>query len=50
MNCPICGKNDWERKVDRERRNPLILYADKKVVMYKCRGCGYEKKSPDESD
>jgi uncharacterized Zn finger protein len=48
MSCPICGKNDWQRIVKKVRPNPLLTYADKQVVIYKCNGCGYEKKSPDE--
>jgi len=50
MNCPICGKNVWQRKVKTTRPNKLITYADKQVVTYVCRNCGYEKKSPDENE
>ena len=48
MKCPICGHNDWHRKVKKVRPVP-ISYATKEVIVYVCGNCGYEKKSDEEA-
>ena len=43
MRCPVCGHNDWVKKVKKEPIVPIST-AKREVVVYVCTHCGYEKK------
>jgi C4-type Zn-finger protein len=43
MRCPVCGKDQWIRKIKKDRPIPIATYTVK--VEYRvCANCGHEEK------